>query len=129
MGNFSQKSIAMRAAIGAFVLYALLLQGFLATSAPASSLAFPDGFSGITCSLDSAGSGSSGGVPVRHHHHGLCCILACAATACAYVGTASVIAGFPERVAVLIRFVLAQGLPARPPLKHYFAARGPPDLI
>ena len=41
MGSFRQGSIVRRAAIGAFALYALLLQGFLAASAPAKAVAEP----------------------------------------------------------------------------------------
>jgi hypothetical protein len=40
MGRFRQGSIARRVAISAFALYALLLQGFLAASAPAAAFAF-----------------------------------------------------------------------------------------
>ncbi|MGO9236956.1 MAG: hypothetical protein ACLP4V_23845 [Methylocella sp.] len=127
MGSFRQGSIARRAALSAFALYALLLQAFLAASAPAPAFAFPGEISSVTCTLDGSGSGTPGGHPVQHH--GLCCILACAAACCAYVGTASPIAAFPERVASPIQFTLAQGLPARPLLKHYFAARGPPANI
>ena len=124
----SQGSIARRAALSAFALYALLLQAFLATSAPSPASAFPGGISGITCSLDGSGSGTPGGDPARHH--GLCCILACAAAAGAYVGTASAFAAFPpERAASPIVYALAQGLLARAPLKHNFAARGPPATV
>jgi hypothetical protein len=121
MGRFRQGSIARRAAICAFALYALLLQGFLAASAPAAAFAFPGG---ISCAQDGSGSGTSGGDPVRHH--GLCCILACAAAACGYVGTASAVPVFPTRAALAIHFTPALGLAARAPIKYYFAARGPP---
>jgi hypothetical protein len=124
MGSFRQGSIARRAALSAFALYALLLQAFLAASAPAPAFAFPDGISGVSCALDESGSGTPGGGHIQHH--GLCCILACAAAACAYAGTASSIAAFPERAASPIAYALALGLPARPPLKHNFAARAPP---
>jgi hypothetical protein len=62
MGRFRQESMARRAAIGALALYALLLQGFLAASAPTAAFAFPGG---ISCAQD--GSGTSDGDPVRHH--------------------------------------------------------------
>jgi hypothetical protein len=128
MGSFRQGSTARHVAISAFALYALLLEAFLAVAAPAAAFAYQGAISGVTCTLDGSGSGIPGGNPVQHH--GLCCILACAAASCAYVGTSSAIAAFlPERVASPIRFVLVQGLPARPPLKHYFAARGPPANI
>jgi hypothetical protein len=72
MGRFRQGSLARRVAITAFALYALLLQGFLAASAPAAAIAFPGG---IECAQDGSGSGTSGGDPVRHHrpllHSGL----------------------------------------------------------
>jgi len=128
MGSFRQGSTARHVAISAFALYALLLEAFLAVSAPAAAFAYQGEIGGVTCTLDGSGSGIPGGNPVQHH--GLCCILACAAASCAYVGTSSAIAAFLlERVASPIRFVLVQGLPARPPLKHYFAARGPPANI
>ncbi|HUZ91959.1 MAG TPA: hypothetical protein VMU78_08675 [Methylocella sp.] len=129
MGSFRQGSIAKRAALSVFALYALLVQAFLlAASSPAPSLAPAGEIGSFTCTLDGSGSGIPGGNPV--HHHGLCCIRACAAASCAYVGTPAAIAAFlPERVASPVRFVVVQGLPARPPLKHYFAARGPPAYI
>jgi hypothetical protein len=113
--------MARCAAIGAFSVYALLLQGFLAASAPAAVFAFPGG---ISCAQDGSASGTSGGDPVRHH--GLCCILGCAAAACANVATASAVPAFPARVASAIHFAPAPGLAERAPLKYYFAARGPP---
>ena len=121
MGRFRQASIARRVAISAFALYALLLQGFLAASAPAAAFAFAGG---ISCAQDGSGSGTSGGDPVRHH--GLCCILACAVAACGYVATPSAVPAFPVRVASAIHFAPVPGLVARAPFKFYFAARGPP---
>jgi hypothetical protein len=113
--------MAWRAAIAAFALYALLLQGFLAASAPAAAFALPGG---ISCAQDGSGSGT-GGDPVRHH--GLCCILACAAAACGYVATPSAVPAFRARVASAIHFAPVPGLTARAPHKYYFAARGPPE--
>jgi hypothetical protein len=113
--------MARRAAISAFAVYALLLQGFLAASAPAAAFAFPGG---ISCAQDGSGSGTSGGDPVRHH--GLCCILACAAAACGYVATPAAVSVFPARAASAIHFAPALGLAARAPHKYYFSARGPP---
>jgi hypothetical protein len=122
MGRFRQGSIARRVAISAFALYALLLHGFLAASAPAFGYAFPGG---ITCAQDGSGSGTPGGDPV-HHHHGLCCILGCAAAASAHVATASAVSVFPPRAASAIHFAPVPGLAAHAPIKYYFAARGPP---
>jgi hypothetical protein len=117
--------MARRAAIGAFALHALLLQGFLAASAPAAAFAFPGG---ISCAQDGSGSGTPGGDPV-HHHHGLCCILGCAAAASAHVATASAVSVFPARAASAIHFAPAPGLAGRAPIKYYFAARGPPENL
>jgi hypothetical protein len=122
MGRFRKGSIARRVAITAFALYALLLQGFLVASAPAAAFAF---LGGISCAQD--GSGTSGGDPI--HHHGLCCILACAAAACAHVATASAVSVFPTRVASTIDFAPALGLATRAPRRYYFAARGPPTYL
>ena len=121
MGSFRQGSVARRIAINAIALYALLLQGFLAASAPAAALDFS---SGISCALDGANPGTPGGDPARHH--GLCCILACAAAGCAYVASASVLVVFSPRVASSFNFAPKLGLSARSPLKYYFTARGPP---
>ncbi|MCI0468401.1 MAG: hypothetical protein L0Y57_15595 [Beijerinckiaceae bacterium] len=124
MGGIRQASIAKRAAVAAFALYALLLQGFLAASAPAGTFAFPGGTGGIECTLDGAATGIPGGDAA--HHHGLCCILACAAACCAYTGTAAAVAAFPEREGAKIDFAPVSSLAARPALKYFFAARGPP---
>jgi hypothetical protein len=121
MGSFRKESVAKRIAISAIAFYALLLQGFLAASAPAVALDFPGG---ISCSLDGSNSGTPGGDPARHH--GLCCILACAAASCAYGASASTLAVFPPRVASALDFAPALWLSARPPLKYNFTARGPP---
>ncbi|MGH6867488.1 MAG: hypothetical protein ACREDA_01160 [Methylocella sp.] len=118
MGRFRQGSLARRVAITAFALYALLLQGFLAASAPAAAFAFPGGI--ISCAQDGSGSGT--GDPVRHH--GLCCILACAA-----VAAPSAVSVFSPRVASAIPFAPAPGIAARSPVKYYFAARGPPENL
>jgi hypothetical protein len=114
----------MSAAIGAFALYALLLQGFLAASAPAAAFALPGG---VSCVQDGSGSGTPGGDLVLHH--GLCCILVCSVAACDYAGTASAVPGFPARVASTIEFAPVRGLAARAPHKYYFAARGPPENL
>ncbi|MCI0600995.1 MAG: hypothetical protein L0Y60_16040 [Beijerinckiaceae bacterium] len=117
-------SVVKRAAVTAFALYALLLQGFLAASAPPASFAFPGGISAVDCTLEGADSG----VPGKNvaHHHGLCCILACAAAACAYIGTASAAIAFPVREGTKIDVPPVQVLTNRPPLRYFFAARGPP---
>lgn len=127
MGSLRQGSLAKRLALSAFAVYALLLQAFLAAVAPADAFAFPGDPFGVTCSLDGSNSGAPGKGSV--HHHGLCCILVCAAAACAYVGTVSATAAFPARAPSRIVYALTRALPTRPPLKHYFVARGPPAAI
>jgi hypothetical protein len=126
MGRLRQGSRARRAAIGVAALYALLLHALLAALAPAASFAFPGGIETYNCSQDGTGSDGPGGH--SSHHHGLCCILICACAACPYVGTASP-AGVFGSVAEGARFVFAplQIRAARPPVKFFFAARGPPQ--
>jgi hypothetical protein len=115
--------MARHVAISAFAVYALLLQGFLAASAPAAAFAFPGG---VSCAQDGSGSDTPGSDPV-HHHKGLCCILGCAAAACGYTATPSAVPVFSARAPSTIDFPPALGLAARAPHKYYFAARGPPE--
>ena len=56
MGSFHQGSTARHVAISAFALYALLLEAFLAASAPAPAFAYQGEISGVTCTLDGSGS-------------------------------------------------------------------------
>jgi hypothetical protein len=126
MGGLRQGSFAVRAAISVLALYALVLQALLVSSTPSTVFAFPGGIDAYNCSQDATGSGVPSGHP--SHHHGLCCILACAAAACAYVGTATSIAVFlaiPE--GAKIDFASAPRFLTRPALKYFFAARGPPQ--
>jgi hypothetical protein len=128
MGGLRQGSFAVRAAISVLALYALVLQAFLASSAPAAVFAFPGGIDAYNCSQDATGSGLPGEHP--SHHHGLCCILACAAAACAYAGTSSSIVAFPGIAkGSKIDFVPPPILAARLPLRFFFAARGPPQNL
>jgi hypothetical protein len=125
MGGFRKASFARRAAIGVLALYAMVLQALLASPAPAAAFAFPGGIDVYICSQD----GTDSGVPGKpsSHHHGLCCILACAAAACAYVGTALSIALYPSAPeGAKIGFALEPNLLSRPALRYFFAARGPP---
>ena len=122
MGRFRQGSIARRAALSVFALYALLLQAFLLTASPDSHFARPDASASPICSF----GGADPQAPSKSAHHGLCCILACAAVGVAYVGTASAAATFPERSVSSIRFRFTQKHAGPAPLRHYFAARAPP---
>ncbi len=127
MGKLRQGPFAKRAAIGLAALYALLLHTLLASLAPAQSFAFPGGIDAYNCSQDGTGPGGLGGHS-SHHHHGLCCILTCSCAACPYIGTASP-AGVLGTVAEGTRFVFAplHAGAARPPVRFFFAARGPPQ--
>jgi hypothetical protein len=123
MGRFRKVAIAGRLAIGAFAVYALLLQGVLTASAPAAGLA-----DGVICAADGSGQGTSGSAPAGHHH-GLCCTLACAAAACAYTGAASPLVFLPVRSASIICLAPPPVLAARPLLNYCFSARGPPEEL
>ncbi len=122
MGRFRQGSIAKRCAICAFAIYALLLQGLLAATAPAAAFVSNGD---INCAVDGSGPGAPGRDSAGHHHC-LCCILGCAA-ACAYAGTASAVVIFLTRAASTIDFAPAAVHAARAPRKYFFAARGPPQ--
>jgi len=126
MGGLKRGALAKRAAISVLALYALLLQAFFASSAPAAAFSFPGGIDAYNCTQD--GTGSS--LPEHpSHHHGLCCILACAAAACAYVGTVSSgVVFLPNAEGSKIAFAALPSVAARPPLKFFFAARGPPQI-
>jgi hypothetical protein len=123
MGGLRRGSFAKRAAVSVLALYALLLQAFLASTTSAAAFSFPGGIDAYNCSQDGTGSGVPGERPP--HHHGLCCILACTAAACAYVGTASSFAVFP---AVAEGAKICFRAAAEPRNKaFFFAARGPPQ--
>jgi len=126
MGGLRRGSFAKRAAVSVLALYALLLQAFLASTTSAAAFSFPGGIDAYNCSQDGTGSGVPGERPP--YHHGLCCILACTAAACAYLGTASSFAVFPAVAeGAKIAFALLPSPATRPPLKFFFAARGPPQ--
>lgn len=124
MGWFRQGSVAKRVTISVIALYAFLLQTMLTAAGPAAAF---DPSTGVTCSDDGSQSGAPGGE--RHHHVGQCCILVCAACACAYIATASGIVVFPARAALSFSWDQPPADAARPPLRFYFGARGPPQDI
>jgi hypothetical protein len=124
MGRSRQGSVASRVTISVIALYALLLQAIFASAGPVAAF---DPSAGVACSEDGSQSGGPSGE--HHHHAGLCCILACAACGCAYIATASTIAVFPARAGVSFNWDQAPAIAARPPLKFFFGARGPPQDI
>jgi hypothetical protein len=123
MRRFRQGSVAKRAAISVIAIYALLLQAFLTASAPA--VASPDGT--ILCVQAGPAQGPAGSTPAGHHHDCPCCILCCAAALCTPAGADSAAIVFPSRVASAIEFPATPVPAARSFLKHFFAARGPPE--
>jgi len=111
-----------RVAISLIALYALALQSFAAAALPVFTP-----LDGSICAEDISGSQPPAGE--GHRDHGLCCILACVAGACAYVATVSGIAIFPARSASAPFWTFDPAIAARPPVKYYFAARGPPQRV
>ncbi len=122
MGWTRQSTVAKRAAISVIALYALLLQAIFASAGSAAPF---DPSAGMTCSDNGSQSSAPGGG--RHHQAGLCCIVACAACGCAYVAPAFGLAVFPARAAAPFLWDQPRAVAGRPPLKFYFAARGPPQ--
>lgn len=114
--------LAMRLAVGAVALYALLLQAFVLAAAPAS--AFGPAMA-AACSQD----GSYPEQPPGHGHsrHHDCCIMACAAGSCAHVAMASEAAVFLPRSSRLFPFAPTPATAARRPLTFLSSARGPPQ--
>lgn len=115
--------MTQRVAISLIALYALVLQSFASAAAPTVFAALD----GSICAQDISGSQAPAGE--GHHDHGPCCILACVACACAYVATASGLAIFPASSASPLSWALDSAIAARPPVKYYFAARGPPQRL
>lgn len=120
MRAFRPGPVARRIAITLIAISALMLQGLLA--APATAV--PSAGS-IVCAPDGSAPDTSGGD--HRGNHGLCCILACVAFGAAYVASTAGIVVFPARPASRIYFAPATAFPTAPPLKFYFAARGPPQ--
>jgi hypothetical protein len=121
MGRLRQGSVARRVAVGLIALYALMLQSFAAAAMPAAF----NSLGGSICAQDISGSETPGGG--QHRDHGACCIVACAACACAYVATAFGIVIFPARQASPLVWTSGPAIAPRPPVKFFFAARGPPQ--
>ncbi|HXW72083.1 MAG TPA: hypothetical protein VEK34_11670 [Methylocella sp.] len=121
------RSAFKRAALSAVTLLAFILQGFLATSVALHATS-SGGITTVECSIDGSRTGGSG--DKNGKDHGLCCILACAAAAgAAFTSPSGTAAAFPHRLASSVQYRIGQALPSHQPLKHPFAARGPPALI
>ncbi|WOJ89600.1 hypothetical protein RZS28_17730 [Methylocapsa polymorpha] len=124
MTSLRQGSATKRVAISVVALYALLLQALLGAAAHAAAF---DRFGNAICAPDGSNPEAPGGE--QDHQHCLCCILACAASGCAYLATASGLAAFPQRMALAVVWAPMPGIPTRAPQRFYFAARGPPESI
>ena len=124
MHSFRQGWLAKRAGVGAIVLFALLLQTFVAASAPIAAFDSP---ARVTCS----DAGLRPDLPLGEHRHchGFCCILGCAGCSCASFATASGVAILPARIASAIVWSVTPATATCLPLKFYFGARGPPQII
>ncbi|HEY8007636.1 MAG TPA: hypothetical protein VIE66_12790 [Methylocella sp.] len=121
MERLRQTPIKKRVAIGFIAVCALLLQGFLAASAPAIAFAPSDG---IICAQNESGAP----LPASEHHpHKFCCILACVAWASAYLTATPVPFAFPARKTSDVVFASASEHGARAARTFQFSARGPPQ--
>lgn len=118
-----QGSVSARVAISVIVFYALVLQAFVAAGAPTGSFG---ALGDISCAPDD----SRQGLPSGEHSddHCPCCVLACAACAGAYAGTASDRV-FPPRHGQILAFALVETTTICAPLRFCFAARGPPTDV
>lgn len=121
MNRLRQGSATKRVAISVVALYALLLQAFVGAATHAAAF---DRFGNTICAPEGSDPDAPGGD--LGHQHCLCCILACAASGCAYLATASGLAAFPQRAASAVVWASTPGIPTRTPQRFYFAARGPP---
>jgi hypothetical protein len=115
-------SVAARVAIGAMLVFALLLQGLLLSPAAASNAV-----GGIICAQ--RGTGSDAPDRDTHRHHGLCCILACAASGGIFVAATAGIVFFPPRAISTLEFASATFAQARSPAQFYSSPRGPPQAL
>lgn len=121
MIRFRQGSVSKRAAISMIALYALLMHGFLASTAQTGPFGAPGD---ITCAPGKAGPVAPDGG--ERHSHDACCILACAAAGAAYLENSYGISVAPARTASAIIWTESGGAETRQSQRFHFAARGPP---
>ena len=124
MHRFRQGWSAQRAGLGVSVIFALVLQTFVAATAPIATLDSP---ARVTC-MD---AGLRPDLPrgAHRHCHGVCCILGCAACSNVPLAGASGVAILPTRIASAIKWSVTPAIASCLPLKVYFGARGPPQII
>lgn len=123
MGRLSHSSRSKHVAISVIVLYAFFFQGFFSAAVQAAAFDSLD----FICSQAESGPQAPGGDP--NHHQGLCCILACAASGCAYLASDSDPSVLSDRVGSPIAWPPTQAFAARQSFKFYFGARGPPQSV
>jgi len=121
MERLRQGPVVKRVAISIVVLYALLLQAFIAAAAPVAFA--PDG--AIACTQGDWSSQPRG----EHHGDGLCCILACAACGCAYVPAKAGAAFIQVRKRTIAHWSPALPIGANGARGSIFSARGPPQAL
>ncbi len=114
--------VARRVAISVIALFAFLLQGLLA--APAAAV---DAHGGVICAQSKVGPQTPDGD--QHRHHGLCCILACAASASIFVAAAAGVVFFAPRASSRLEFAAPPGDATRAAAQFHLPPRGPPQAL
>lgn len=112
-----------RGVVGAFAIYAVLLQLMLAGMAgPALSAASGDP---SICAPSSGASGDPAKAPAQHAGH-LCCLVACAPALPPLPPAAGAVVSWPARTAIRIAWVPADEQLTTGPPRSATRARGPP---
>jgi hypothetical protein len=115
-------SMAKRVAVNLIALYAFLLQSVFAGPA----IAAYDAPSGVICSQNKSGPQGSDGA---HHRHGICCILACAASASIFVAASAGILFFPPRAGSYLDLAPPPFAVTHAAAQFYPPPRGPPPAL
>jgi hypothetical protein len=123
MGPLNYSSRSKHVAISVIVLYAFFFQGFFSAAVQAAAFDSLD----FICSQADNSPDAPGSDP--NHHQGLCCILACAASGCAYLDADSDPLVFTDRVGSPIAWPPTQTFATRRASKFYFGARAPPPSV
>lgn len=115
-------SAAKRVAMNLIALYALLLQSMFVGPAVAAYGA-PGG---VVCAQNKFGPQ---GPDSAHHHHGICCTLACAASASVFVAATAGIVFLPARAASCLAFAPPPFAVTSAVARFYPSPRGPPSAL
>jgi hypothetical protein len=111
-----------RVAISLIAIFALLLNGLVATYATTLPPSDPT----ICVQVDGGAQDEPSGEHGPAHNY--CCVLACVVCGVAYVASVAGVLVFPERSGARIALSRATPIPTSRPLELYFSARGPPTL-